>query len=149
MERLRVIIFFLALLLMAVSCSDKKQKQVEAILKPKKKVLNIKIRYEDMFTTTFLSVDCADFEKTFLKMIKEKYLSSDNKLKFEGFLNEVLKMNKVKENIDTRVKATMYYSDKTVKEICIGLHTLEIDGVKYSIPKDFTKYLLDITDTKQ
>lgn len=143
----------LVLLMISYSCGEKKanplisDSQNENQEQPS--LSKVEIDYEDMYTTTFVSVTCEGFEKAFPGLINEKKLTESTQISnFENFINQTLIGNKKTESIDVRVKAKLFYSDSSSKEICLGLHSLEYEGVKYSINKDFTEYLLQITETE-
>lgn len=143
----------LVMLMVSYSCGEKRTNQLisrsQAENQEQRSLSKVEIDYEDMYTTTFVSVTCEGFEKAFPGLINKKKLIEPTRLSnFESFINQTLNDNKKTEGIDVRVKAKLFYSDNSSKEVCLGLHSLEYEGVKYSIPKDFTEYLLLITETE-
>jgi len=134
--------------ILMLNCLDKKQSNKEIAFQQKKLIEKVEIKYENMYTTTFVSVSCSKFENAFLKTVENKELTKDEVLRFENYLETVLKANNNEKSIDTRIKAVVYYDDKSNEEICLGLHTLELDGKIYSINNEFTKFLLKITGTE-
>jgi len=148
MKNSKKISYFLSFLLfITISCSNNNTINKKEISSLKKK-LKIEMRYEDMYTTTFTSVSCSMFEKTFLKIAKERKLTTNEIVLFNSFFNKTLRDNVQNRSLNTRIKFKIYYSDDTSKEVCIGLHSLEHEGIVYSIKKEFTDYLLKITKTK-
>src|SRR5690606_10567336 len=143
---IRIFIFCMSILML--NCLDKKQSNKEIAFQQKKLIEKVEIKYENMYTTTFVSVSCSKFENAFLKTVENKELTKDEVLRFENYLETVLKANNNEKSIDTRIKAVVYYDDKSNEEICLGLHTLELDGKIYSINNEFTKFLLKITGTE-
>jgi len=136
--------FLLSILLSFTNCTNKKT------VKSKNKiaVTKIKVSYEDMYTTTPYGLTCSLFDNVFKKVIKHKtILNLDEITKFKYFFDQTLKNNIRIKNIDVRIKIKMYYSNKTIQRICLGLHSLEINGIRYSISKEFIEYLLKLTKT--
>jgi len=139
------VFFLFSILLSFTNCTNKKT------VKSKNKlvVTKIKVNYEDMFTTTPYSITCSLFDSVFKKVIKHKtILNLDEITKFKYFFDQTLKNNIRIKNIDVRIKVKMYYSNKTIQRVCLGLHSLELDGIRYSISKEFMEYLLILTETE-
>ncbi len=112
------------------------------------KIEKIEIRYVHMFITTFSRVGCSEFDNKFSKISLKKTLESKKDiLEFEDMLNKTLSNGGKINNIDTRVKAKLFYTTGDVKQVCFGLNGLDLDGAKYSIDKTFTDYLLSLTET--
>lgn len=112
------------------------------------KIEKIEIRYVDMFITTFSRVGCSEFDNKFPKIsLKKRLESKKDILEFENMLNKALSKGAKIKNIDTRVKAKLFYTTGDVKQVCFGLNGLDLDGTKYSIDKTFTDYLLNLTET--
>ena len=113
-------------------------------------VEKIEIVYVDMFTTTFARVKCSEFDETFSNVKEAKTLvNPDEILEFKKLIKQTFNDKQKKENIDVRVKATMHYEDGTEKEVCLGMHGLDLEGTRYSISTEFMEYLLDLTETEE
>lgn len=145
---------FVGLLILTISClsGEKKSNQSkfknQDINQEQPTLLKAEVIYEDMYTTTFVSITCEGFEKKFTSLIKKKTLTGlEQVLKLENFINQTLTSNIKTEIIDVRVKAKLFYSDNSNKEFCLGLHSLQDEGIKYSISNEFREYLLQITET--
>ncbi len=111
-------------------------------------VEKIELQYVEMYMTTFNRVHCNQFGKIFSKHEKKTLMDLKEIKEFEFFLNKTIDAKQNKKNIDVRGKAKIYYKDNSIKELCFGLHTLEMDGVKYSISNEFMEYLLILTETE-
>ena len=67
------------------------------------KLYHIEIRYEDMYTTSFYSINCDSFEATF-KNYSSKVLNQNEMNEFSYHFDETLRNNLKSKSIDTRVR---------------------------------------------
>jgi hypothetical protein len=105
----------------------------------------ITINYVAFDTETPLRIDCKHFYSYFYNTFKTKKIY-DCKIisKITNYLSENKKDNKKAFPVDVRFRIKIYYSDKTIKEICGNKSVIEIDGKEYIISPDFLNYLLSI-----
>lgn len=154
MSKLINFFLYIGLSTLIMSCSGKEKTPNHVTFengeanKERPTLMKVEINYEDMYTTTFTSITCKEFENTFSEVIKKKTLLTSHISKLENLINKTLSDNIETESIDVRVKARLFYSNSSVKEVCFGLHSLQYEGITYSISKEFREYLLEVTETK-
>jgi hypothetical protein len=105
----------------------------------------ITINYVASDTETPLRIDCKHYYSYFYNTFKTKKIK-DCKIisKINNYLNEVKKDNQKAFPVDVRFRIKIYYSDKTIKEICGNKSVIEIEGKEHLMNQEFFNYLLSI-----
>ncbi|MFS4482531.1 hypothetical protein ACKGJY_05910 [Hyunsoonleella sp. 2307UL5-6] len=129
---------------------DSKEVSQKETINHNDSILKLETNYVNMYINTFMAVPCEEFGESFFKVKKEKLLkvnSSDHAKDFIMFLKEGLLAEEIEQEIDTRVKVKMFYTDNRLEEVCLGLHRFEFNGKVYFIEDDFKKFLVNLTDS--
>lgn len=138
-------------LFLVIGCNTipKDSQKTSNQVKNNQHLAKIEIEYVHMYITTFVAISCKKFDETFLKNAEKETLTELKKAElFEKFVNNTISKQQLEKYIDVRGKAKLHYNNGVIKELCFGLHTIEVDGIKYAISEEFREYLLKLTETK-
>jgi len=143
-------ISFLFLLSILFVCNNSKIKKiVKKNTGNKDNVEQIKIIYEDMSTLSPLRISCDKFEYVFSKSLKEKVIIRKETIsKIISFINKTKRQKKYAKNIDARFKLILVYQSHNNDTICGNVSVINIDNKIYRIDKDFSNFLIKLTDSE-
>ncbi len=109
----------------------------------------IVLTYQDLYTLTPFRIDRKNFEEIFSKTLKTKHIQESTEIiKILNFLELTKRENKVVDNLDIRFKMILKYSAKEDEVIYGNGSVLQLNDIKYLIDKDFSEYLLNLTNSK-
>lgn len=144
MINFKTIILSLVLLNSCDSKSIKTKKDDGDILK----LYRIEVRYENMYTTSFYSINCDSFEATFSRY-SSKILNQNEMNEFSYHFDETLKNNFKSKRIDTRVRLLGFSKNNSnILNLCFDLGSMKYGEDIYQISEEFTEFLLKLTETK-
>ncbi|GEM_PF-5793093 len=106
-------------------------------------ITEIKINYVNWLVSTSYSVECDKFEKTFSKILKEKFIYNKSTIEsIDNFLETTKQNNESIHNIDTRYKIILINENpKENDTICGSRFGIQTNGEKFMMSKDFQNYL--------
>lgn len=144
MINFKTIIFSLVLLNSCNSKSIKAKKDDGDILK----LYHIEVRYENMYTTSFYSINCDSFEATFNRY-SSKILNQNEMNEFSYHFDETLKNNFKSKSIDTRIRLLGFSKNNSnILNLCFDLGSMKYGEDIYQISDEFREYLLKLTETE-
>lgn len=145
MINFKAIIFSLVLL---NSCNLKTKKN-EKNDNSEIRLYHIEVRYEDMYTTSFYSIDCESFEATY-NDYSSKTLNQDEMNEFSYHFDETLRNNLKSKSIDTRVRLLGFSKNNSnILNLCFDLGAMKYGEDIYQISGEFREFLLKLTETKR
>ena len=138
-------IFLILLLINSCNYTSTKDEQNNNI---DLKLYRIEIRYEDMYTTTFYSIECNDFE-TIFKSYSIKVLNQIEMNMFSHHFNETIKNDLKSKDINTRIRLLGFSKNNSnILNLCFDLAKMKYGADVYKISDEFKEFLLKLTETK-
>lgn len=111
-----------------------------------KKITEILVKKVDLNIDTAISVDCANFDIYFKKIIKVSQIRNEIVFKKMQLIIKELKFTDEIKNIDTRQKVIIFYSDNSKDVLCIDRFGMTINGKSILIDKDAMNFILKLGD---
>lgn len=138
-NKLKIILY--CAFFIVVSCGNKTQ------INQDKNITKIEISYVDL--TNYLTpyaIPCNYFSFQFEEYISKKIIINECQIsQIEHFIEKSIKNNQKVDNVDVRFKMMVYYKNKNADTICGNGSVINFKGINYLIDKDFSIYLLNLT----
>lgn len=132
MKYMKKIIFIIAIFL-NLGCNINEKKITEILIK--KVNLNI---------DTAVRVNCAEFDSSFKGLVKAYKIRDQKKIKkLDSIMNSMHKSGKI-ENIDTRKKIIILYSDNSKETLCVDRFGVMLNGNSMKIDNQSLQFIQNL-----
>ncbi|WP_409416554.1 hypothetical protein [Flavobacterium sp. PS2] len=109
-----------------------------------KKITEILIKKVNLNIDTAVRVNCAEFDSSFKGLVKAYKIRDQKKIKkLDSIMNSMHKSGKI-ENIDTRKKIIILYSDNSKETLCVDRFGVMLNGNSMKIDNQSLQFIQNL-----
>nr|WP_315247347.1 hypothetical protein [uncultured Flavobacterium sp.] len=109
-----------------------------------KKITQIWIKKVNLDIDTAVRINCAEFDSSFKGLVKVYKIKDQKKIKkLDSIMNTMCKSDKI-ENLDTRKKIIILYSDNSKETLCVDRFGVMLNGNSMKIDNQSLQFIQNL-----